>query len=202
MSSIESVQKVSTAFLWPIREAIPQMRKSVAADSCCSAIKARALFVAQIICSVVAIPFTLISSIFILAWKLLTCQFKNVIFTLPAAAIQCAYHITFIFGSAIGALAPMSWTNHTIDGFELETAALLAKPPLPNHMPLEVVQDQNEPQAEQGLQGLKSLEELQMATPEEREAFRCAFDQHIDTLKGQDQVLARAEYNRLFAQNT
>jgi hypothetical protein len=125
MASVDSVQKFSTAFLWPTREAVPLMKDSVENGSCCSAIKARALFVIQIIASIVAIPLTLIAATFIILWKLLTLDIGQAILTLPAAVIHSAYHITFIFNSLIATIAPISWTEKSIDCYELKKATAM-----------------------------------------------------------------------------
>ena len=124
MSSVDQVQKISAAFLWPSKEAMPLMREAIKKDSCCSGIKARAFFVTQIIASIVAIPLMLIASIFIMLWNVVRCDIKNAGLTLPTVIIQSAYHVGFIFGSVIGSIAPMSVTNKTLDCFEFDQAGI------------------------------------------------------------------------------
>jgi hypothetical protein len=99
------------------------MRDSLENDSCCSALKARALFATQIPFSVVAIPFLLIAAIFLLFWKLLHGEFKDALLTIPAAIIHSGHHITYVVASIIGSLSPMAWTNKAIDCFEFERPA-------------------------------------------------------------------------------
>ena len=129
MSAVDHVQKISTAFLWPSKEAMPLMREAIKKDSCCSGIKARAFFVTQIIASIVAIPLMLIASVFIMLWNLVRCDIKNAGLTLPTVIIQSGYHVGYIFGAVIGSIAPMSLTNKTLDCFEFEQAATPAVQP-------------------------------------------------------------------------
>ena len=124
MSAVDQVQRISGAFLWPSKEAMPLMREAIKKDSCCSSIKARVFFVTQVIASMVAIPFMLIASLFITLWNLAQCDIKNAGLTLPTAIIQCGYHVGFIFGSIIGSVAPMSLTDKTLDCFEFERVVI------------------------------------------------------------------------------
>lgn len=119
-SAVDTVQNISHDFLWPARQAMPLMKTSLAENSCYSALKARAYFVAQAIASLVAIPFILIASLFVMIWNLFHCKVQESLFVIPAAAIHSAFHVSFFTAAVIGAIAPMSWTNKCIDRFEVE----------------------------------------------------------------------------------
>jgi len=120
MSSVDTIQKFSSAFLWPSREALPLMKQSIENDSYSNAFEARVFFVAQAISSLVAIPLVLIASFFIMLRKLCHCEGAEAISTIPAGIISSVFHLHSIVGSLIYSVSPMDWSGKTIDCFEFE----------------------------------------------------------------------------------
>ena len=120
MSSVETIQKINTVFQWPSQEAIPLMKQSIKDDSYANAFESRMFFVIQAISSIVAIPFILIASLFIIVWKLMHCEGTEALYTLPAAAIAGARNFSIAISSLIAAISPMEWSIRNLDCFEFE----------------------------------------------------------------------------------
>ena len=120
MSSVETIQKISTAFLWPSQEALPLMKNSIKDDSYANAFESRFFFIVQAISSVVAIPFILIASFFILLWKLSHCDTEEAFYTIPSAIIGCARHLNTAISSLIASISPMGLINKNIDSLHIE----------------------------------------------------------------------------------
>lgn len=129
MSSVDTIEKLSTSFLWPSKEALPLMKKSIKDDLYCPAIEARCFFVAQIVSSIVAIPFMLIASFFVMLWKMCHLEFKEALMTVPAAIIFSGFHLCTTFASVIAAIAPMDWTSKSLDCFQFERPEALQPAP-------------------------------------------------------------------------
>ncbi len=125
MAGVDTIENISTAFLWGSKEALPLMKKSINEDKYCPAFESRAFFLAQAVSSCVAIPFILLASVFIMLWKMCHCEFREAFYTLPAAIIFSAFHFCAIFGATVATVAPMSWTEKSIDCFEFKKPDIL-----------------------------------------------------------------------------